>query len=45
MKVKCDCNYASFLKTKYRDRLFIRWQDGLMTVTKLTLDLSFICEE
>jgi hypothetical protein len=45
MKVKCDCAYASFLKAKYRGRLFIYWQNGVMTVATLTLGLCGICEE
>ena len=44
MKVKCDSVYATFLGNKYKDRVWVRWDKGLMTVW-LTLDLSGICEE
>ena len=45
MKVKCDLAYAIFIRNKYRGRMFIRWENGLMIVACLTLDLSGICEE
>lgn len=45
MKVKCDSVYATFLRNKYRDRAWVRWENGLMTVVWLTFDLSGICEE
>ena len=45
MKVKCDSIYATFLRNKYKDQAWVRWEKGLMTVVWLTLDLSGICEE
>jgi hypothetical protein len=45
MKVKCDLAYATFLMKRYKDQVLIRWDNGLMTVVWLTLDLSGICEE
>jgi hypothetical protein len=45
MKVKCDRDYASFLKGRYHGRWLIEWRNGVMTVTMPALDLSGICEE
>ena len=45
MIVKCDSMYATFFRIKYRDRVWVRWENGLMTVVWLTIDLSGICEE
>ena len=45
MKVRCDRDYASFLKSRYRDKFFVDWQNGIMTVTRPMIDLACICEE
>ena len=45
MKVKCDRDYASFLRGRYRGMWLIEWRNGIMTVTMLALYLSGICEE
>jgi len=45
MKVRCDRDYASFVKSCYRDKLFVDWQNGIMTVTRPMIDLAFICVE
>jgi len=45
MKVRCDRDYALFLKVSYRNRFFVDWQNGIMTVTRPMFDLSGICEE
>jgi len=45
MKVRCDREYASFLKRFYRDKFLVDWQNGIMTVTKPMIDLACICEE
>ncbi len=45
MKVKCDSAYATFFKDRYKESVWVRWENGLMTIVWLTLDLSGICEE
>jgi hypothetical protein len=45
MKVKCDSAYAIFFRNTYRDTVWVRWENGLMTLVWLTIDLSGICEE
>jgi hypothetical protein len=45
MKVRCERGYAAFLKNCYRNKFFVDWQNGIMTVTKLMVDLTCICEE
>lgn len=45
MKVRCDSAYATLLRDRYRGRLWVRWQNGLMTLEWLILDLSGVCEE
>jgi len=45
MKVRCDRDYASFLKSCYRNKFFVDWQNGIMTVTKPMINLACLCEE
>ena len=45
MKVRCDRDYASLLKSCYRDKFFVDWRNGIMTVTRPMIDLACICEE
>ncbi|HME00507.1 MAG TPA: hypothetical protein VKM93_24640 [Terriglobia bacterium] len=45
MKVRCDRDYASFLKSCYRNKFLVDWDNGIMTVTKPMIDLACICEE
>jgi hypothetical protein len=45
MRVRCDRDYASFLKSCCRDKFFVDWQNGIMTVTRPMIDLAFICVE
>jgi hypothetical protein len=47
MKIKCDRAYAAFLQEMYRDILSISWQNGFMTIARLTrcMDLVGVCAE
>jgi hypothetical protein len=45
MKVRCDRDYALFLKSRYHDRFFVEWHNGIMTLTRPMMELTCICEE